>query len=78
MARRWAINDSGAKAKILGVTIAQYPVLNTETDWLRRNLKRMCSGCSFNELDVSVQDLVGGSVPQKVVAYLSPVSRKRR
>jgi ribose transport system substrate-binding protein len=67
---RWAINDSGGKAKILGVTISQYPVLNTETDWLKSNLTSMCSGCSFGKLDVSVQDLVGGSVPQKIIAYL--------
>ena len=67
---RWAINDSGGKAHIAGVTISQYPVLNTETDWLKTNLQSMCSGCSFDQLDVSVQDLVGGTVPQKVVAYL--------
>jgi len=67
---RWAINDSGGKAKILGVTIPQYPVLNTETDWLKSKLTAMCSGCSYGQLDVGVQDLVGGTVPQKVVAYL--------
>jgi ribose transport system substrate-binding protein len=67
---RWAINDSGGKAKILGVTIPQYPVLNTETDWLKSKLNSMCAGCSYSQLDVGVQDLVGGSVPQKVIAYL--------
>jgi ABC-type sugar transport system substrate-binding protein len=67
---RWAINDSGGKAKVLAVTIPQYPVLNTETDWLKSKLKGMCPGCAYGQLDVGVQDLVGGSVPQKVVAYL--------
>jgi ribose transport system substrate-binding protein len=67
---RWAINDSGGKAKLLGVTIPQYPVLNTETDWLKAHLTSMCSGCSYSQLDVSVQDVVSGAVPQKLVAYL--------
>jgi ribose transport system substrate-binding protein len=67
---RWMINDSGGKANVVAVTIPQFPVLNTETDWFKSNLKRSCPGCSFDELDVTVQDVGGGAVPQKLVAYL--------
>jgi ribose transport system substrate-binding protein len=67
---RWVINDSGAKAHVVAVTIPQFPVLNTETDWLKGNLKRLCSGCSLDELDVTVQDVAGGAVAQKLIAYL--------
>jgi ribose transport system substrate-binding protein len=67
---RWAAHASNDNAKILAVTIPQYPVLNTETDWLKANLMGLCSGCRFSELDVSVQDVAGGGVPQKVIAYL--------
>jgi ribose transport system substrate-binding protein len=67
---RWMINDSGGKANVVAVTIPQYPVLNTETDWFKHNIQSQCSGCSFQELDVSVQEVGGGAVPQKLVAYL--------
>jgi ribose transport system substrate-binding protein len=67
---RWMINDSGAHAKVVALTIPQFPVLNTETDWFKRNLKADCSGCSFDQLEVSVQEVAGGAVPQKLIAYL--------
>jgi ribose transport system substrate-binding protein len=67
---RWMINDSGGKANVVAVTIPQFPVLNTETDWFKHNLEAGCSGCSFDQLDVSVQEVGGGAVPQKLVAYL--------
>lgn len=67
---RWMINDSGGKANVVAVTIPQFPVLNTETDWFKSNFKSKCSGCSFDQLDVTVQDVGGGAVPQKLVAYL--------
>jgi ribose transport system substrate-binding protein len=67
---RWMINDSGGKAHVVAVTIPQFPVLNTETDWLKRNLRARCSGCSYDQLDVTVQEVGGGAVPQKLVAFL--------
>jgi ribose transport system substrate-binding protein len=67
---RWMINDSGGKANVVAVTIPQFPVLNTETDWLKKNLRSKCPGCSYDQLDVSVQEVGGGAVPQKLVAYL--------
>jgi len=67
---RWMINDSGGKANVVAVTIPQFPVLNTETDWFDSNLEAKCAGCSFDQLDVSVQEVGGGAVPQKLIAYL--------
>jgi ribose transport system substrate-binding protein len=67
---RWMVNDSQGKAHVVAVTIPQFPVLNTETDWLKANVAKMCSGCSLDELDVTVQDVGGGAVPQKLIAYL--------
>jgi ribose transport system substrate-binding protein len=67
---RWMINDSGGDADMVAVTIPQFPVLNTETDWLKSNFADQCPECSYDQLDVSVQDVGGGAVPQKVVAYL--------
>jgi len=67
---RWMINDSGGEADVVAVTIPQFPVLNTETDWFESNLERKCPGCSYDQLDVTVDDVAGGAVPQKLVAYL--------
>jgi ribose transport system substrate-binding protein len=66
----WMINDSGGKANMVAVTIPQYPILNTETDWLKSNLKSLCAGCSYDQLNVSVDDLTTGAVPQKVAGYV--------
>jgi ribose transport system substrate-binding protein len=67
---RWMINDSGGNANLVAVTIPQFPVLNTETDWFKKNLEAQCPGCSYDQLDVTVQEVGGGAVPQKLVAYL--------
>jgi ribose transport system substrate-binding protein len=67
---RWMINDSHGHAHVVVVTIPQFPVLNTETDWLKANFTRDCPGCSLDELDVTVQDVGGGGVPAKLTAYL--------
>jgi ABC-type sugar transport system substrate-binding protein len=67
---RWAINDSGGKAKVVAVSIPQFSALGTITDWFKKNFKPMCSGCSFDELDVTVDDVGAGAVGQKIVGYL--------
>jgi ribose transport system substrate-binding protein len=67
---RWAINDSGGKAHVVAVTIPQFPVLNTETDWLKANLERLCPGCSFDQLDLTVDDVASGAVSSKLIAFL--------
>jgi ribose transport system substrate-binding protein len=67
---RWVVNDSGGDADVVAVTIPQFPVLNTETDWFKTKFEGICSSCSFDQLDVTVQDVAGGAVAQKLVAYL--------
>jgi len=67
---RWAINDSGGNAHLVAVTIPQFPVLNTETDWLKANLERLCSGCRFDQLNLTIDDVAGGAVSSKLIAFL--------
>ncbi|MFZ0230870.1 MAG: substrate-binding domain-containing protein [Mycobacterium sp.] len=67
---RWIINDSGSKANVVAVTIPQFPVLTTETKWFETNFKSLCSGCTYDQLAVSVNDVASGAVPQKIVGYL--------
>lgn len=67
---RWMINDSGGKANVAAVTITQYATLNTETDWMKKNFSELCPDCSYDQLDVTVEDAGSGGIPNKVVAFL--------
>jgi ribose transport system substrate-binding protein len=62
--------DSGGTANILAVTIPSYPILNAQTDAMREQLAKNCPGCELNLLEVSVNDLAGGAVPQRISSYL--------
>ena len=67
---RWIINDSQGKANVVGVSIPQFPVLNTETDWFKNDFKGLCPGCSYDDLEITVDDIAAGAVGTKLVAYL--------
>jgi len=67
----WMTNHSEGKAKILGVSIPQFPALVSETEWMESaEFKEMCPECSYDELAVTVEDLAQGSVGQKVVGFM--------
>jgi ABC-type sugar transport system substrate-binding protein len=42
----------------------------TITDWFKHNFTNLCSGCKFDELDVTINDVGSGQVGSKIVAYL--------
>ncbi len=67
---KWAIKDSGGKANMVMVTIPSFPSLQTTVDGMNNTLKKYCPGCSGGELDLTVDDLAGGQVASKLVAYL--------
>jgi len=67
---KWAIKDSGGKAHMVMVTIPSFPSLQTTVDGLNSTAKKYCPGCSTGELDLTVDDLAGGQVASKLVAYL--------
>jgi ABC-type sugar transport system substrate-binding protein len=67
---KWAINDSGGKANIVSVTIPSYPSLKTTTDGTEKAAKQYCSECTTDVLGVTVDDLAGGQIPSKLIAYL--------
>jgi ribose transport system substrate-binding protein len=66
----WAIVDSNAKANILMVSIPDFPVLVAETDAFKAEVTKNCSGCKVTELNVTLQDLIGGTVPASIVSKL--------
>ena len=66
----WMTVDSGGSAKILAVTIPSYPILTAQVDAVKAELGKNCAGCKLDKLEVTVNDLAGGAVPQNVTSYL--------
>jgi ribose transport system substrate-binding protein len=62
----WAVADSNGAAHILSVSIPSFPVLKSETDAFTAEAKKNCTACSVTDLNVSINDLVGGKVPALV------------
>ena len=66
----WIINDSDGKANVVMVSIEDYPILQAERKAIQSEFKQKCSGCKFDLLPVTVDDVGGGKVPGKVAAYV--------
>ncbi len=66
----WAIVDSDGKANILTVNIPDFPVLVSELDAFNAQIAKNCSGCKVTALDVTLNDLIGGTVPGSIVSKL--------
>jgi ribose transport system substrate-binding protein len=66
----WAIKDSGGAANIVSVTVPSYPSLKTTTDGVAQTVQQHCPTCTADVLDVTVDELAGGRIPAKLVAYL--------
>jgi ABC-type sugar transport system substrate-binding protein len=66
----WAIKDSGGAANIVSVTVPSYPSLKTTTDGVAQTVQQYCPACTADVLDVTVDELAGGRIPAKLVAYL--------
>jgi ribose transport system substrate-binding protein len=64
----WAIVDSAGAANILVVSIPDFPVLKVETDAFIAQLGTNCPACTYEELNVTLDDLIGGRVPAAVVS----------
>ena len=64
----WAIVDSAGAANVLVVSIPDFPVLKVETDAFIAQLGTNCPACTYEELNVTLDDLIGGRVPAAVVS----------
>jgi ABC-type sugar transport system substrate-binding protein len=64
----WAIADSNGAANVLIVSIPDFPVLKVETDAFIEQLGTNCAACTYEELNVTLDDLIGGKVPGAVVS----------
>ena len=52
------------------VTIPAFPALGTTVAGINDTVDEFCPGCSTGELELTVDDLAGGQVVPKLVAYL--------
>lgn len=66
----WMVKDSGGKANVVFINIPAFPILATGEKQARSNLQAICSACSFDTLEVTVDQLGAGSVPSALIAYL--------
>jgi ribose transport system substrate-binding protein len=66
----WAIVDSEGAANVLMVSIPDFAVLKAETDAYIAELEKNCPDCQYTELDVTIDQLVGGQVPAAVASQL--------
>jgi hypothetical protein len=66
----WAIVDSNSKANVLLVNIPDFSVLVAEADAYKAEMKKNCASCTVTDLNVTIDDLVGGKIAGKVASQL--------
>lgn len=66
----WIIADSGGTAHTLFVNLPDFPVLVAEGEGARAAYEENCPACTFDELDVTIDQLTAGEVPAAVVSQL--------
>lgn len=66
----WLIANSGGHANAVYVDISLYPSLVGQGQGAQAEFGKLCPGCSFATLPVSVTQLGAGQVPATIVAYL--------
>ncbi len=64
----WAIADSNGAANVLIVSIPDFPILKVETDAFIAQIETNCPACTYEELNVTLDDLIGGKIPAAVVS----------
>ena len=71
----WAIVKANGAANILIVSIPDFPILKVETNEVIKEIKASCAKCTYDELNVTLDDLIGGKVPAAIVSKLQANSK---
>lgn len=66
----WVIGDSNGKAHVLFATINDFTVLKAGSDAFKGEFEKMCPECTFQELNVTLEDLLAGKVPGAIASQL--------
>jgi ribose transport system substrate-binding protein len=64
------IADSGAQGQVLVVSIPDFAILQVATNAINGQFESQCPDCTVVALDLSVNDLVGGTVGSQVVSAI--------
>jgi prepilin-type processing-associated H-X9-DG protein len=66
----YVIAHSGGDANVLYVDIPDFPILAAAADATTSHFSEACPECTLHKLDVSIADLLGGSVTSQIVSTL--------
>jgi ABC-type sugar transport system substrate-binding protein len=66
----WLIADSNGAANVLFVALPLFPTLVVQEGYVKSNLQAGCPSCVFHNLDLTLDEVRGSMVPDKVVNYL--------
>lgn len=64
------IADSGGTANVLYVDMPDFPILAAAAEATRDQFESECPDCTFTKLDVTVDDLLSGSIASQAVSSL--------
>ena len=64
----WVVVDSAGAANVLLVNIPDFPVLVSEAAGAAAAYSENCPGCTFEELNVTIDQLIAGEVPAAVAS----------
>ncbi len=70
MMTNWVIADSGGTANIIYSTIPDFPIIAFRDAVIKDTLAKNCPDCKLTVLNNSIQDLLEGAIPGKIVSAL--------
>ncbi len=66
----WLIADSGAKGKVLSVSIPDYPYLGAVSTGFEAAIAKDCPGCEVTKIKVGIPDVGNGAINSTIVSAL--------
>ena len=66
----WVIADSGGTGHVVFVNLPEFPILQIAAEAAKSHYAESCAECTYDELNVTLADLVAGAIPASVVSYL--------
>jgi ribose transport system substrate-binding protein len=64
----WITADSAGTGNVLVFSVPEYPILGVWSKGVNEGLAEWCPDCTVTNIEISINDLVAGSVPQKVAS----------
>jgi ribose transport system substrate-binding protein len=66
----WVVADSMGKADAVYLNIPAYPILGEQAQGFKNEMAKLCTTCTYNELDLNVADVGTPAQTQDIIAYL--------